>query len=149
MATCTENYDLTMPEKSDFYNVENFNENFKTIDTLMAESESSIHEVNEKIGSPSDTERTSLFGCLNSSGNSVIKSIQRVTYSPLTSQTSQDITINTVDPTKCFVIFERLYDHNDFITKIDYMLHDTYLAVTNNSTTVHSLYVAFWIIEFC
>lgn len=124
-------------------------ENFETIDTLMAETENGIHEVNEKIGSPSDTERTSLFGCLNSSGNSVIKSIQRVTYSPLTSQTSQDITINTVDPTKCFVIFERLYDHNDFITKIDYMLHDTYLAVTNNSTTVHSLDVAFWIIEFC
>ena len=56
MATYTENYNLTLPAENEYYNVEDFNENFETIDTMMAENESVSNEINEKIGTPENGE---------------------------------------------------------------------------------------------
>ncbi len=147
MATYTENYNLTIPGESDYYNVETFNENFETIDTLMAANEAVCAEVNEKIGSAEEGE--TIFSLLKSGSNSVIKSIQRVTYTTEISTSSGSVSIQEVDSTKCIVISERLYNYYDYHTKFDYNLTNTEITITHDSSTsAGRLILGFWIIEF-
>ena len=148
MATYTENYNLIMPEESDCYNVEPFNENFESIDTLMAENEAISNEINEKIGSPNDSGADTLFGRLGT-GSSVIKSIQRKTYTVPASTSHNTISINEIDATKSFVIFERLYGSDDYTAEFTYSLTNTAISVSHgNYGNAGRIIVGFWIIEF-
>ena len=153
MATYTENYNLTMPEEKDCYNVEDFNENFETIDVLMAETENGINEVNAKIGTTNDSETNSVFSKLNDIQNAVrkdvnfIKSIQYVTYTKPNSTDSGTIQINKINPEKCIVILERLHDASNITGKMVYSLNATSIDVSHNSNA-NTLIVGFWIIEF-
>lgn len=149
MATYTENYNLIMPEEADNYHVEDFNENFETIDTMMAENEAVSNEINEKIGIPENGE--TVFSLLKNSGGSVIKSIQRILYSYSSSNTSVSKEINEVNPSKCIVIMERLLDSSSSGTaNVNYTLNATTLDISHGSGTMSSnLRLGFWIIEFC
>ena len=148
MATYTENYNLTLPAENEYYNVEDFNENFETIDTMMAENEAVSNEINEKIGTPENGE--TVFSLLKNSGGSVIKSIQRILYSYSSSNTSVSKEINEVNPSKCIVIMERLYDtSNSGTAQVAYTLNATTLDISHGSGTMsNSLKLGFWIIEF-
>ena len=150
MATYTENYNLAMPEESDHYNVEAFNENFETIDALLAENERVSTEINEKIGTPENGE--TIFSLLKNSDISLIKSIQKVKYTIAKDTSSGSISITEVNPAKCIVIFERLYDYiATGCTKLDYTLTETSINVSHNShdySTIRDNLFGFWIIEF-
>ena len=151
MATYTENYNLTMPEESDYYNVESFNENFEAIDTLMAENEAVSNEINEKIGTPAKTGQT-LFSMLennNDTGLTSIKSIQRVTYCNETqSADNVNVSIKAVNPANCIVLMEFLCYPQDRNISSNYVLHESAIAVTHNMAIVNSVKLGFWIIEF-
>lgn len=138
-----------MPEEDDYYNVADFNENFETIDALMAENEALIDEVNEKIGISYEGE--TVFSLLKSRGN-IIKSIQRVTFQMSANTTTGTRTINEVNPEKSFVIFERLHEYTNKSMKIDYTLNATSIDFTHDSFSSgylpDNLY-GLWIIEFC
>lgn len=151
MATYTENYNLTMPEESDYYNVESFNENFEAIDTLMAENEAVSNEINEKIGTPAKTGQT-LFSLLENNSNSgltSIKSIQRVTYCNETqSADNVNVSINAVNPANCIVLMELLCYPQDRDTQLDYVLSESSIAVTHDMASVQTVKLGFWVIEF-
>ena len=151
MATYTENYNLILPEEKDNYNVENFNENFETIDTLMAENEAVSNEINSKIGTPANTGQT-LFSLLENNSNSgltSIKSIQRVTYCNETqSADNVNVSINAVNPANCIVLMEFLCYPQDRNISSNYVLHESAIAVTHNMAVVNSVKLGFWIIEF-
>ena len=148
MATYTENYNLAMPEEADFYNVGVFNENFEAIDTVMAETESGINEVNDKIGTTDDKETGSVFGKLNAlqniigNGFSIIKSIQH-----FTTRESKTFNIQTVNPDKCIVILERLEMPIQRHISLTYTLNATTLVTTFDSDNYGGS-AGFWIIEF-
>ena len=150
MATYTENYNLTMPEEEDYYDVEKFNENFETIDALMAENEKATTEINEKIGTPENGE--SIFSLLKNSDISLIKSIQKVKYTIAKDTSSGSISINEVNPEKCIVIFERLNDSTSSgCIRLDYTLTATSINVSHHSydySTIRDNLFGFWVIEF-
>jgi len=154
MSTYTENYNLTLPEQEEYYDVGISNQNFATLDGVVGAVENTVAAVNKKMGVPS-TEGATIFSLLeNSNGSSLIKSIQRVTYTvTTTSSTSGTVNINTVDPDKCFVLFERLanYSSNGDIY-VDYALSETSLTVYHNPwgsiPGYERFLLGFWIIEF-
>ena len=148
MATYTEHYGLTLPEEGDCYDVEDFNGNFETIDTLMAETEMGISEVNEKIGTEGDNETNSVFGKLNAlqnvmgNGVSLIKSIQH-----FTTGANKTFNIQTVDPDRCIVLIERLEMPASKHISVTYKLNATTLETTYDSGNLGGS-AGFWIIEF-
>ena len=145
MATYTENYDLTLPETEDYFDIADYNSNLETIDTLMAENESVVKEVNEKLGTPNENE--TVFSLLRT-GSSIIKSIQHVTYTKGSSVGSGTVEIDAVDTTKCIVILERLHD-TDTMSKVIYTLNESSIDITHKDSTVpDNLTLGFWIIEF-
>lgn len=148
MATYTEHYNLTMPDEDDYYNVEDFNENFEMIDTLMAENEAISNEISDKIGTPEDGE--TIFSLLKNSSNSIIKSIQRILYTYSSSNPSASMEISEVIPSKCVVILERLHDSsNSGTAPVAYTLNATTLDISHGIGTLsNNLKLGFWIIEF-
>ena len=63
------NFNLNLPDLDDKADIRKINENFQKIDELIKENESDpeletkIHEINEKIGNPTDDEtKQTLFG---------------------------------------------------------------------------------------
>lgn len=152
MATYTENYDLVKPAEEDFYSVADFNENMETIDTALAETAGqmdgmgdTLAEMNGKIGTAADTGEDTLFGLLHG-GGSLIKSLQHVTFSVIAGETSGSVSINTVDPAKCFVLFERLKDTSS-ISSVQYTLEATSIKIKHPSLNGGTLIVGFWVIE--
>ena len=149
MSTFTENYNLIKPDEADYYDVADFNENMDTIDALMTETETVLGEINEKIGLPEDTGNETLFGCMKNS-SSVIKSIQRVTYT-MEKTTGKAIPISKVDPSKCIVIMERLECSLSYYLEIDYKLEANTLTVIHpnyGSSDLPTFTYGFQIIEF-
>ena len=144
MATYTNNYNLTMPEAEDFFKIQDFNENFEAIDTLMAENDSAVQEVNEKLGTPNDGE--TVFSLLKS-GGSFFKSIQHITLVEATEHIQgETIPIAPVDPAKCIVILERLADTSTVsASKVSYELSQDNIKVTR--TYPLKTIFGFWIIE--
>ena len=145
----SENYGFALPEGDDFYDIAPISENFDAVDGILAENDSALQDISEKIGTPAESGQT-LFSLMGG-GGSVIKSIQHVTYKPPRSTTSGSISIQTVDPTKAFVIFERLHDEaNEYLSKFDYTLNASSISCTfeQNASDVLRHY-GFWIIEFC
>ena len=151
MATYTEHYHLTMPEERDPYLVEDFNENFETLDTLMAETENGIHEVNEKMGTPETSgetvfEKLSEISAAMGQGSSLVKSIQRVTVSMKTNE-KKTLTIQAVDTSRSMVFLEQLaYPGTDY--SISYSLHSDSVQIETSSTYSKTIGFGFWIIEF-
>ncbi|WP_458407107.1 hypothetical protein [Anaerotignum sp.] len=146
MATYTENYGLTLPEAVDAYNIADYNENFESIDTLLAENEFNVSEVNKKLGTPDEGE--TIFSLLKS-GGSIIKSIQYVTYSNTDGVTKKTLSINPVNLSKTIVIFERLKDTVDTgATACWYTLSETSIAVEHPDYYTDVIRYGFWVIEF-
>lgn len=146
MATYTENYNFLLTEVEDAFDITDYNENFKTIDTLMAENETAVNEVNEKIGTPENGE--TIFSLLKT-GGSIIKSIQHVVYSNEQNNSSGKVTFDTVDPSKTIIIFERLTDLSNYsASPISYSLEESSISITHNSYSANSLKFGFWIVEF-
>lgn len=150
MATFTENYNLIKPGEADYYDIRDWNENMDAIDETMAATAGEINTMDEKMGSPADgAGADTLFGRIAglAEGSSVIKKIQRVTCN-LKKTESTTIAIEPVDPTKCFVISERLADENDTAAKsYGYSLGAEAITATAENPT-WDLIIGFWIIEF-
>lgn len=150
MATFTENYNLIKPSEEDYYDVQDFNENMDTIDGQMAEQEQQTAAIDEKIGTPT-TEGTTLFSLLEASdqGNSIIKSIQHVTYQANGYVDGDSIPITTVNPQKSFAIFERLRDSTSTgCIGVQYTLKADAIDFTITSITNQVVWMGFWIVEF-
>ena len=150
MSTFTENYNLIKPDESDYYDVADFNENMDTIDAMMAETEAVMEEINEKIGTPANPEQT-IFSMLSNTNTEIIrtvKTIQHVTYNP--AQDDSSISIDTVDPSRCIVLLERLRDaSSNGNASIGYTLNSNSLEVTQYDAVYTSILLfGFWIIEF-
>lgn len=162
MSSFTENYDLIKPSAEDYYDIQDFNENMDAIDsqlaqaearaakiqTGLAEAEKTLAAINEKLGTPPEGQSIS---SLLQSGGSVVKSIQYVTYAILQDKSEGSVSIKEVNPDKCFVIFERLRDYYNSITKIEYTLSATALSFTHNSvgySNFKQTLFGFWVVEF-
>lgn len=147
MSTFTENYDFIKPSVDDPYDIQDFNENMDAIDAQMAEQETAAEQINEKIGNPTDMGNTTVFGLLKN-GGSVVKSIQRVFYTPAQGQLTAEIDIDSVNPAKCLVLLERLKDTTGKLHYITYTLQETKLSIQNDYQNEGLLKYGFWIIEF-
>ena len=147
MSTYTENYSLIKPDETDYYDVQDFNENMDIIDAQLAQAETAMEAFSEKIGTPEDTGSDTLFGKL-SSGSSLIKSIQTVSLSKSYDGGTHKLSINTVDPSKCIVIAERWYDTSNLTLNHSYVLNADNLSVTLAKNTSFSITLHFQIIEF-
>ena len=147
MSTYTENYNLIKPDETDYYDVQNFNENMDVIDTQMMETTQEIENISEKIGIPT-TEGNTVFSLLENSNGLSIKSIQRVFYGIAQSTTSGSVSIKTVDPEKCIVIFERLTNSSSGLIAVDYTLTTESIDITHGTTGTGTFRFGFWIIEF-
>lgn len=142
----TEHYSLIKPSTADYYDIQDFNENMDAIDAQMAQAESTMGEISDKIGSPEGGE--TVFSLLKGGKAGLIQSIQRVVYKNAT-YTGGSVAINEVDTGKCFVLFERLKDTGSGLTRVDYTLEKNALNITHASSTENSIVFGFWIIEFC
>lgn len=147
MSTTTENYGLILPEQEDTYDVAVFNENFDTLDGVVGAVENTVGAVNEKMGEPAAT-GTTIFSLLENSGGTFIKSAQRVVYNVPYNTSSGSVSIETVDPQKCFVIFERLANSSSALFAVNYSLTAETLEITHDTTGVATHRFGFWIIEF-
>ena len=176
MANYTENYDLILPEDSDPYNVEDMNTNFAAVDAALYANEqamadagekidavgskvdavgSKVDTANNRIGSSGSTGTSTLFGQLNNirstlaGGSSPIKSIQHLVKDYNYTNKEATLTLNAVNPSKCIVIMERLYDTSTFHAKVEYTLSSTSLVtVVNRNGNACDATIGFWIIEF-
>ncbi|MBQ2879575.1 MAG: hypothetical protein IJE27_02675 [Anaerotignum sp.] len=146
MATFTENYSLIKPDGEDYYDVADFNENMDTLDAVMAAAEGAVSEVSAKIGTPPAAGQT-VFSLLTRGDitfASLFKSVQRVSISsPDTS-----VSIQTVDPAKCLVFVERIYNQTEALRSYEYILHADHIEMTSFSGANKDVTLAFNIIEF-
>ena len=110
----------------------------------MDTAQNGIDGIASAIGTPPSGQ--SLVSMLQN-GSSIIKSIQRLTYSGVQS-TNNNIEIQPVNPTKCFVISERLCDSRDTLTNFDYVLNSTSLYIIHPPFNTGSFILGFWIVEF-
>ena len=130
MATYTENYNLLMTETDDYFDILDYNENFETIDTALAETAAQVKTLSTQTAS-------------------VIKSIQHIVYTCTYDEPSATLTISEINPEKCFVILERLRDNTTSLTEVVYTLEETALTVEGAITgSSQKLKLGFWIIEF-
>lgn len=147
----SENYNFALPEDGDHYDISPLSENFETLDGILSENESAVEEISDKIGTPAENGQT-LFSLLanNNSGTgfTAIKSLQRALSGNLQGKTSKTIKINSVDPTKCLCILERLQDDCTVTEQLEYELNTD--SVTFTAPGLNYIFtVGLWIIEFC
>lgn len=153
MANYTDTYNLTLPEEDDFFDIQVFNENFKTIDTILVENENVTVNIDTKIGSNTDNGTETVFGKLNqiqaatAHSGSIVKSIQRVSFSISADGGSDSKTINVVDPQKCIVLFHRLGDSTGRDAFISYSLTERNLSISSTSAANGNVTIEFQIIE--
>ena len=164
MSTFTENYDFIKPGNEDFYDIQDFNENMDASDAQLAQAEERVAAVqagiasaeeklgiiNAKIGSPADSGKNTIFGCLQNTPTSIVKSIQYVEYSIAKETDSGSVAIQEVNPEKCFVIFERLENGYTTLTRLQYKLTATALNFSHQNISymnIKSTLFGFWIIE--
>lgn len=159
MATFTENYNLIKPSEEDYYDVQDFNENMDAIDGQMMETAAEVDGIGDKIGTAADEGTETVFGKLNQISDSMtgtevqlVKSIQHVTYSPSKEASSGSCSIRTVDPQRCIVLFERLYDSSGNGTNyVSYTLNANSISIQHSSYSLSSynnLKLGFWVVEF-
>ena len=147
MSTFTENYNLIKPDEADYYDVADFNENMDTIETLMAETETAMESISDKIGSPEDTGNNPLFGRLNT-GGSFIKSMQTVDLSLKSDGVTVTAPITSVIPARCLVILDILSTNSNI--QLYYTLNENSVnaSATYHSSTNLEIRLRFQIIEF-
>ena len=159
MSTFTENYDLIKPGAEDYYDIQDFNENMDAIDAQLAQAEEkmaaiqtgiataeeTLATINAKIGTSADGR--SIFTLLQN-GGSVIRSTQRVTYSPQALDQGGQVAINPVNPAKSFVFSERLANSESWTLSYDYTLNSNSISVTHGQLGAAKLKVGFWVVEF-
>ncbi len=105
----TVNYGFNMPDLEDFYNIEDFNENMESIDTIMYENELAVNdmssEIKSVIGETADTGATASTGTVMGKLNYIISApsspIKKIIKGVSSSET---VTISVSDPDKCIVI---------------------------------------------
>lgn len=156
MATFTENYNLIKPSEEDYYDVQDFNENMDTIDGQLAETAEEVDGIGDKIGTAADEGTETVFGKLNQissgmTGIQLVKSIQHVVYYTDSSDSPGICKISTVDPSRCFVIMERLQDSsNSGADYIGYTLNATSISVRHATYTPNGprITLGFWVVEF-
>lgn len=149
MSTFTENYNLIKPGEQDFYDIQDFNENMDTIDAQMMQAETELNGIGEKIGTP-ENEGDTVFSLLSqkNAGTQFIKSIQYTTYTPTGNTiTTATLNINTVDPAKCVVLFERLYNEEGSIHSVKYTLGENAISLKHTAAK-GGFTVGFWVVEF-
>lgn len=149
MSTFTENYNLIKPGEQDFYDIQDFNENMDTIDAQMMQAETELNGIGEKIGTP-ENEGDTVFSLLNQKNTipQVVKSIQHVTFTPsLTTNTNASVSIDTVDPARCVVLFERLYNADGEIYSVKYTLAENAINIKYDSVK-GGFTAGFWVVEF-
>lgn len=153
MASFTEHYNLIKPGEADYYDIRDWNENMDSIDEGMAATAAGMEEMNEKLGTAADTGNETIFGKLNrmagntAAGFTGIKSLQRVTLAFSTSKGSAEATINEVDPEKCIVLMDRIYDSSSMEASISYSLTATKVSASSGSSLNGSIKLQFQIIE--
>ena len=128
MAKYTENFNLIKPEDDEYYDVADFNENMDIIDEALSENSGASEQL-QGIISP------------DGKGVRIIKSIQRITTS-----SSKAFPITPVDPGRCIVLFERLYDHGSYHISCSYTLTASTLHVSISN--ISDGLFGFWIVEF-
>ena len=148
MATTTENYGLIKPAEEDFISLADWNENMDTLDSALAENGGALAEISGKIGQAGDTGTDTLFGMLGSGGGSLIKSLQRVTYSNTLGTTEVSLAISKVEPAKCFVYLERLQDTASGLSRVEYTLGAESISLDHVNRNTAELKLGFWVIEF-
>ena len=132
MAKYTENFNLIKPEDDEYYDVADFNENM------------------DKIGEPEDSILSTVFGKLNGfispdgKGVRIVKSIQRIDGVG----TNSELSIQPVDPARCIVLSERLYNYSNYLSSYSYTLEANVLKVNISTGGSQNCTVGFWIIEF-
>lgn len=148
MSTFTENYGLIKPGEADYYDIADWNENMDTLDEALAAQDRTTAEIGEKMGSPT-TEGATLFSLLEGNGGGLIKSMQTVDFSFQSDQTVTE-EINPVNPAKCFVHMERIFDPTGYEAKLLYTLTENSISIIPTSSTINpvEMYVRFQIIEF-
>lgn len=102
--------------------------------------------------------RDTVFGKLNGyispdgKGVRVVRSIQRCSSALPVCSDANSRTVNfplePVDPSRCIVIMERLRDTTSLSSTVSYVVKEDCLSLTYLYTGVHSMTLAFWIIEF-
>ncbi len=108
--------------------------------------------IKEKIGQPEDEGTVTLFGKLNGflnedgQGVRVVKSIQRIVCSNTGS--ANTITIHPVNPERCIVLTERLYNSSEYLLSYSYDLKADTLTAHVSGGSTQSCRIGFWIIEF-
>lgn len=147
MSTFTENYNLIKPDEEDYYDVQDFNENFDTIDTQLAQTAALAEEVGEKIGSPEDTGNNTVFGKLNA-GGSLIKSIQTIDMEISFNGNTFTAEINPVNPARCIVIPHRLFDNGAAYFRRTYTLSANSISVKTENKSNYTAAMRYQIIEF-
>lgn len=157
MAAFTEHYDLLKPSTEDYYDIQDFNENMDTLDTALHEQALETAGIGEKLGTAADEGDSTVFGKLNGlasllgTGIQLVKSIQRVTYTVPTNQSSGVCKLSTpVNPEQCIVLMERLGDNTtDGCSRMEYTLSATALNLSHgNYSSNPRIYMGYWIVEF-
>ena len=105
----TVNYGFNMPDLEDFYNIEDFNENMESIDTIIHENEISVNEMSSDIksviGETTDTGATESTGTVMGKLNYIISAPSSPIKKIIKGVSKEDeVTISVSDPDKCIVI---------------------------------------------
>lgn len=150
MSTFTDNYNLTLPEAEDYYDVSVFNENFSAVDQIINKTETAVTVVDEKIGTADDETNGTVFGKLNSmanKSNSPIKTIQRVPITISSHNQTKTQEITPVDTTKSIVLLEQMTGlaSRDYFS---YTFDGNSLTINTYSSYEYNISLDFWIIEF-
>lgn len=150
MATFTENYNLIKPGEADYYDVQDFNENMEVIDTQMKATAAEVEDLHGKIGTYGDTNPETVFGQFHQleGAFSAVKSIQHLIYTNTGGQSRGIISIQPVNPERCFVHWARMIDVQNR-TSFRYTLEAEKICFTHDnyvSSDIISLDV--YIIEF-
>lgn len=139
MANYTENFNLIKPEDDEYYDVADFNANMDTIDEALTEN-AGASELLQGIVSA------------DGQGVRIIKSIQQVHFrasdcgSSANSYFTVSYPLQTVDPSRCILLTERIHQGHGELTPLSPTLTATALEVKFFNTGI--LEAAFQIIEF-
>lgn len=108
-----------------------------------------------RLGETTDTGGTATAGTVYAKLNTLlgykagVKSIQRVTGTSTSGQTSTTYNISTVNSSRCIVLFERLRDTASTTSSIGYSLSNTNIVVNYPEfSSTGGVGYGFWIIEF-
>ena len=146
MSTYTETYGLIKADEDEAYDVQVFNDNFNTIDEVMAETEAELAKISEKIGSPEDSGENTVFGKLNS-GGSLVKSIQMVDLSMPCNDSISTESIQPVNPDKCYVSMQYLNSFTGLYSNYT-LTQNSISASAKHSNSEAVAKMRFQIIEF-